>query len=95
MAPPFSRSAVLFVKLILLGLIVGVAAWIALARWTMTPRNVTYAPVAQPIPFSHKHHVADDGIDCRYCHTSVENAAMGGLPATSGCRSSHTQLLHD
>jgi len=63
MAPPFSRSAVLFVKLILLGLLIGIATWIALARWTMTPRNVTYAPVAQPIPFSHKHHVAEFSTD--------------------------------
>ena len=33
----------------------------------------------QPVPFSHKHHVTDDGIDCRYCHTSVEKS---GLPAS-------------
>ena len=87
MAPPFSRPAVLFVKLILLGLVVAVGTWIALARWTMTPRNVTYAPVAQPIPFSHKHHVADDGIDCRYCHTAVENSATAGMPSSSDRRS--------
>ena len=49
MTPPFSRSAVLLVKLILLGLLVGVAAWIALARWTMTPRNVTLAVKLQEV----------------------------------------------
>ncbi|WP_371764881.1 cytochrome c3 family protein [Massilia sp.] len=95
MTPPFSRPAVLLVKLILLGLLVGVATWIALARWTMSPRNMTFAPVAQPIPFSHKHHVADDGIDCRYCHTSVENSATAGMPSTSVCLSCHSQLFLD
>jgi hypothetical protein len=46
----------------------------------------------QPIPFSHKHHVADDGIDCRYCHTSVETSAFAGLPPTETCMSCHSQL---
>jgi Cytochrome c7 and related cytochrome c len=47
---------------------------------------------AQPVPFSHKHHVADDGIDCRYCHTSVETSAFAGLPPTETCMSCHSQL---
>ena len=46
----------------------------------------------QPVPFSHKHHVADDGIDCRYCHTSVENSAFAGLPPTETCMSCHSQI---
>jgi Cytochrome c7 and related cytochrome c len=46
----------------------------------------------QPVPFSHKHHVADDGIDCRYCHTSVETSAFAGLPPTETCMSCHSQL---
>src|SRR5580700_7320567 len=46
----------------------------------------------QPIPFSHKHHVADDGIDCRYCHTSVETSAFAGLPPTETCMSCHSLL---
>jgi hypothetical protein len=48
--------------------------------------------VDQPVPFSHKHHVADDGIDCRYCHTSVETSAFAGLPPTDTCMSCHSQL---
>src|SRR6266852_9957814 len=47
---------------------------------------------AQPVPFSHKHHVLDDGIDCRYCHTSVETSAYAGIPATEICMSCHSQL---
>ena len=46
----------------------------------------------QPVPFSHKHHVGDDGIDCRYCHTSVETSAFAGLPPTETCMSCHAQL---
>ena len=41
----------------------------------------------QPVPFSHKHHVTDDGIDCRYCHTSVEKSSFAGNPATEVCMS--------
>jgi Cytochrome c7 and related cytochrome c len=53
------------------------------------------APVEQPIPFSHKHHVGDDGIDCRYCHTSVERSSFAGLPQTEICMTCHSQLFKD
>ena len=46
----------------------------------------------QPVPFSHKHHVGDDGIDCRYCHTSVETSPFAGLPPTETCMSCHSQI---
>src|ERR1700687_6453571 len=46
----------------------------------------------QPVPFSHKHHVSDDGIDCRYCHTSVETSSFAGLPPTEICMSCHSQI---
>jgi Cytochrome c7 and related cytochrome c len=49
----------------------------------------------QPVQFSHKHHVGDDGIDCRYCHTSVETAASAGMPPTSVCMNCHKQLWID
>jgi hypothetical protein len=52
-------------------------------------------PVAQPIPFSHKHHAGDDGIDCRYCHSTVETSAYAGLPSTHVCLSCHSQLYVD
>ena len=44
------------------------------------------------VPFSHKHHVGDDGIDCRYCHTSVETSAFAGIPPTETCMSCHSQI---
>jgi hypothetical protein len=49
----------------------------------------------QPIPFSHKHHVGDDGIDCRYCHTSVEESPFAGIPPTKTCMNCHTQIWAD
>ena len=50
---------------------------------------------AQPVQFSHKHHVGDDGIDCRYCHTTVETSATAGIPSTSTCMSCHKQIWVD
>jgi hypothetical protein len=49
-------------------------------------------PVDQPVAFSHKHHVADDGIDCRYCHTNVETGAFAGMPGTQTCMNCHSQV---
>lgn len=46
----------------------------------------------QPVPFSHQHHVAGLGIDCRYCHTSVETSSFAGLPPTKTCMNCHSQI---
>lgn len=46
----------------------------------------------QPVPFSHEHHVRGLGIDCRYCHTSVEESAFAGMPATKVCMTCHSQI---
>jgi hypothetical protein len=51
-----------------------------------------YIERQQPIQFSHKHHVGDDGIDCRYCHTSVETSSFAGIPPTKTCMNCHSQL---
>src|SRR5438270_8117743 len=58
----------------------------------LTRQNITRQ---QPIQFSHKHHVGDDGIDCRYCHTSVETAASAGMPSTAVCMNCHKQIWAD
>ena len=49
-------------------------------------------PREQPVPFSHRHHVGGIGIDCRYCHTSVEDAAFAGIPSTQTCMNCHKQI---
>jgi hypothetical protein len=46
----------------------------------------------QPVPFSHEHHVSGLGIDCRYCHTSVEKSAFAGIPPTKTCMTCHSQI---
>jgi hypothetical protein len=52
-------------------------------------------PVEQPVAFSHKHHVAGLGIDCRFCHTSVETGAFAGIPPTKTCMGCHSQVWPD
>jgi hypothetical protein len=52
-------------------------------------------PRDQPVPFSHKHHVGGLGIDCRYCHTSVEQSSFAGLPPTETCMTCHSQVWKD
>ena len=52
-------------------------------------------PVEQPVPFSHEHHVGGLGIDCRYCHTSVETSSSAGIPPTHTCMSCHSQIWND
>lgn len=47
---------------------------------------------AQPVPFSHKHHVRELGIGCLFCHTGVEKSSVAGLPATHICMTCHSQL---
>ena len=49
----------------------------------------------QPVHFSHKHHVSGLGLDCRYCHWSVEEGAFAGIPATEVCMNCHTQIWSD
>src|SRR5207249_5107460 len=49
-------------------------------------------PREQPVPFSHEHHVGGLGIDCRYCHTSVEVSSNAGMPPTYTCMTCHSQI---
>jgi hypothetical protein len=46
----------------------------------------------QPVPFSHAHHVGGMGIECRYCHTSVDRSAVAGIPPTKTCMNCHSQI---
>ena len=50
-----------------------------------------YTPI-QPVPFSHKHHVSGLGLDCRYCHTTVEVSQNAGMPPTETCMTCHSQI---
>jgi cytochrome c peroxidase len=49
-------------------------------------------PVEQPVPFNHEHHVGGLGIQCRYCHSTVEESSFAGIPPTHTCMSCHSQV---
>ena len=94
MAAIFRPIANLVTTLILLILAVLILAGIGWA-W-FWPRS-DYARrldwiVHQPVPFSHEHHVAGLGIDCRFCHTSVEVSSNAGMPPTYTCMTCHSQI---
>lgn len=94
MAQVFPRSANALARVTLLGAIIGPIGalgvlWV-LARSPYVTGQGT--PIDQPIPFSHKHHVGDDGIACEYCHTTVATSAFAGMPATETCMNCHAQV---
>jgi hypothetical protein len=55
----------------------------------VTDQSVT---LDQPVPFSHKHHVGELGLDCRYCHDGVETSPVAEVPPTHTCMTCHSQL---
>lgn len=94
MAQIFHRSTNTISRLSIFGVLVLVigSLWLAAAisrSSYVTEENVTRA---QPVPFSHEHHVSGLGIDCRYCHTSVETSAFAGIPPTATCMNCHSQI---
>jgi hypothetical protein len=94
MAQIFHRSANTLAKVSIFGGLLLVGGVLVVAYTMDRGAYTTDVGMAkdQPVPFSHKHHVTDDGIDCRYCHTSVETSSFAGLPATEICMSCHSQI---
>jgi len=90
----FHRSTNTISRATIYGAVFVVAALFWAAAEIQRSPYVTYAGVArpQPAPFSHQHHVAALGIDCRYCHTSVENSDFAGIPPTKTCMNCHSQI---
>ncbi|MDR3689618.1 MAG: cytochrome c3 family protein [Fimbriimonas sp.] len=94
MSQIFRPSANSVAKLTLIGIVIGVpTVWLAIAGLSRSPANTKQdVPLNQPVPFSHQHHTWELGIDCRYCHTSVEKSSYAGLPSTETCMSCHSQI---
>jgi hypothetical protein len=90
----FSPQAVLILKV---GALAGISlvSLAAVALYNFLPAPGGEVSPAQPIAFSHQHHVGDDGIDCRYCHYSVEKSSFAGIPSTQVCMTCHSQLFTD
>lgn len=89
-ANPFSKASIFGAVFVLAGLLTLLAFLVRSPYFTDVDvvRN-------QPVPFSHKHHVDGLGIDCRYCHTSVEDSSFAGIPPTKTCMTCHSQVWTD
>ena len=95
MAQIFDRSsnALARMSLILTGLIV-IALGVTLDSLQRSPWVTRQGQRPdQPVPFSHRHHAEQLGIDCRYCHSSVEKSSFAGVPDTETCMTCHSQLF--
>ena len=88
--PPNANT---FAKWSILGSLLFIAALvISLVVFARTHENRVGVPVAQPVAFQHSLHSGELGIDCRYCHTSVEVAAYANIPPTEVCMTCHSQI---
>jgi hypothetical protein len=95
MSQIFHRSANTIARVSIFGALFFIAALIGLLYQIDRSPWVTLEHVSrdQPIQFSHERHVAGNGIDCRYCHTSVEESAVAGIPPTKTCMNCHSQIF--
>jgi hypothetical protein len=94
MAQIFDRSsnALARMSLVLTGLIV-IALGVTLDQLQRSPWVTRQGQRAdQPIPFSHKHHVQGLGLQCQYCHVTVEKSSYAGIPPTKTCINCHAQI---
>ncbi len=94
MAQIFHRSTNTISRLSIYGALFLALGGVFLLYWFSTSMYVTDVNEAkvQPVPFSHRHHAGELGLDCRYCHASVENSADAGMPATKTCMTCHSQI---
>lgn len=94
MAQLFKPYANVLAKVsLVLGAAVPLVVGVSVAAYSRSPYNTKVeVPLNQPVPFSHQHHAFELGIDCRYCHTSVEKSSYAGLPPTETCMSCHSQI---
>ncbi len=97
MPQAFGPNADLWLRLTAVGLLLGgVTAgltWQQLIRDDYLRRAEVV--VEQPVPFSHLHHVDEDGIDCRYCHTTALSSPTASIPPAATCMTCHSQLFTD
>jgi hypothetical protein len=85
-----ARVSIFVALLLVVALVLLIRGWV-LSNY-VTERMVR---IEQPVPFSHAHHVSGLGIDCRYCHTSVERSAVAEVPPTHTCMTCHSQVWTD
>jgi hypothetical protein len=90
----FPRSANILSRGSIFGSLFGVAflLWFCLVYARSSYGTNAGVVRVQPVQFSHEHHVGVLGIDCRYCHTSVEDSSFAGIPPTKTCMNCHSQI---
>ncbi len=90
----FAPGADAWLRLVLLSVLLLAGGSVLVLEMLQHSSYVSRVGIApeQPVPFSHKHHVGELGLDCRYCHTTVEVSATAGLPPTHTCMTCHSQL---
>lgn len=92
----FPKSANKLPLQIAIYLVVLVGLATAGVTYYMTPKytRVGYAPV-QPVPYSHALHVGQLGLDCRYCHSNIEQSGFANLPTSQTCMNCHSMVKKD
>ena len=94
MSQIFPRSANALARSTLFGVLslALFAGWLVLTLMRSSWATKQNEFVDQPLQFSHAHHVGGIGLDCRYCHTSVEKSSFAGIPPTKTCMNCHSQI---
>jgi Cytochrome c7 and related cytochrome c len=94
MSQIFARSANSYARASIVGLVIALGlGFLTMDRLSRSPWVTRADEVReQPVQFSHQHHVGGLGIDCRYCHTTVEKAPSAGIPPTKTCMNCHSQI---
>jgi hypothetical protein len=87
-----SMKVVAKASIVALVIVVAVLSTVGVLMYRSSYYTTAAEPRQQVVPFSHKHHVGGLGIDCRYCHTSVEQSSFAGIPPTSTCMTCHSQV---
>lgn len=90
---PSSANAIARVTLTLAAVLVAVSGYLVYELGRSPYVTRAFEARQQPIQFSHERHVSGNGLDCRYCHTSVETSAVAGIPPTKTCMNCHAQIL--
>lgn len=96
MKPIFPKLVDKYIRISASVLLVAIAGAVTLSAYLFHPdrADTGYQPV-QPVAYSHKLHAGNLGMDCRYCHSTVEVSAYAALPATETCMNCHTHVKPD
>ena len=94
MAQIFHHSTNTFSRITIFGavFILVFSAWVFAELDRSSYETRATRPREQPVPFSHAHHVGGMGLDCRYCHTTVETSSFANIPPTKTCMNCHSQI---